>query len=284
MRFIKNILFDIRNGITKHYMLFLCPLVLTAFLAADCIKNIKAFIEINTGGNVENSFGNVWMYIYGGMEKYVSSVDNPFKFPIVWTTIFVFAALLVLIYPTKDMLGIGTHVVVSGGSRGKWWFSKVIWNMASTLIYHAIIICTLILACLMAGIEIKPGININLLQALCEFESVGDFKMKETLPIAVFFLPIVISVAMNLLQMTLTLFINPNYSFIISCSVMILSAYLMTPFAVYNYAMSLRYSYIYNHGIKYQYGFVVALAIAVISVIIGYFRFLNYDIIKKDDN
>lgn len=284
MKFIKNILSDMHHGIVKHYMLFICPVVLATIVSADCVKKINVFLKFEKNVPAENSFGDIWFCIYGGMEKYIPTQDNPFKFPVIWTTLFVICALLVLIYPTKDMLGMGSHVIVAGGSRAKWWFSKVIWNISATVIYHGMVSITIMITCLVVGIRIRPGLNMNLQNSIYELDNLNEFYMKSTIPAAIFILPVLISVAMNLFQMTLTFFMNPNYSFMISCFLMIAAAYMLNPVMIYNYAMPLRYTEIYSLGIKYQYGFVAALAIGVLSVVIGYLRFLKYDIIKKEDN
>lgn len=284
MKSIKNILFDIHNGIVKHYLLYLCPAIMALLLSVYGVRRINEYIKLNVDFPAEKTFGNLWLYIYGGMEKYVQSPDNPFKFPVIWTTVFVVCALLVLIYPTKDMYGIGTHIVVAGGSRGKWWFSKVIWNILSTVIYHGIFILIIVFACIASGTKLGTEINMTMQMSLYDISDISLFKVISSVPVSVVLLPIVICIAMNLFQMTLTLFINPAYSFIISCFMMIGSAYVLTPAMVYNYAMPLRYSMLLDGGVNYIYGYVIAAVIAGLSVIVGYVRFLKYDIIKKEDN
>lgn len=284
MKFIKNVLFDIKNGMAKHYLLFICPAILAILVSLDGIRRINEYVEVTNDISAECTFGNIWFYIYGGMEKYVQSPINPFKFPTIWTTVLAVCSLLVLIYPTKDMLGIGAYTLVAGGSRGKWWFSKIIWNVLSTLIYHGIIMLMVVFICLISGIKINAELNMNLQMSLYEIVDISPFKEFNTIPISVFLLTIFMSIAMNLFQMTLTLFINPNYSFIISCFLLMGSAYILTPAMVYNYAIPLRYSLLFEGGINYIYGYVVALAVTLLSIVIGYIRFLKYDIIKKEDN
>ena len=65
---------------------------------------------------------------------------------------------------------------------------------------------------------------------------------------------------------------------------MISSAYLMTPFLPYNYAMPLRYNWIYENGLKYMYGYPAVVLIVTMVILFGLYRFKNFDIIKKEDN
>jgi hypothetical protein len=253
-------------------------------MSFDCITRIRSYLSLGEGTDTEHSLGDVWFYIYGGMEKYVFSPENPFKFPVVWTMLFVFCAVLVLNYPIRDMLGIGAHYLVGGGSRSKWWISKVIWNVIATIIYHLIIFITIVVSCLVEGISLNNGLNVTMQQSLYEFTTWLELDYVTSIPVTVFLLPVVVSIAMNLFQMTLTLFINPTYSFIVNCVLMISSAYFMTPYMPYNYAMPLRYKWVYIYGFKHQYGFAVAFVIAAVSIVIGFIRFSKYDIIKKEDN
>lgn len=284
MKFIKNLFFDIYNGIIKHYLLFLSPLVIAGVISMSCINRSRMCVASGNIASKKYSFGDIWFYIYGGMEKFVPKPGLIFKFPAIWIMVFAISALLVFSYPVKDMLGVGAHYLVCGGSRARWWFSKAIWNITATAIYHIIILFTILTCCAITKVSFDNGLNIGLLEFLYQFETEMNLYFRTSIPIAIFILPIFISIAMNLFQMTLTLFINPTYSFLINGIIMIASAYLVSPFMIYNYAMPLRYSWIYAEGFKYQYGYIVALAVAVISVMIGFIRFSRYDIIKKEDN
>ena len=58
----------------------------------------------------------------------------------------------------------------------------------------------------------------------------------------------------------------------------------MTPFLPYNYAMPLRYNWIYENGLKYMYGYPAVVLIVTMVILFGLYRFKNFDIIKKEDN
>lgn len=284
MKFIKTLLFDLYNGIVKKVFLFICPALIALISVADGISKINSYVSISDNSYTQHSLGDLWFYIYGGMEKYVYTPGNTFDFPVIWTFVFFVCALLVLNYPTKDMLGTGAHYLVSGGSRSKWWLSKVIWNILSTIIYHGIIFLVIVVLCVISNIDIRFGINQPLIEYMYEFKNEVILYFVESIPVKVILLPVVISVAMNLLQMTLTLFIPPVHSFIVNCGFMVASAYMMTVFFAYNFAMPLRYNWIYEGGFNYKYGYIVAAGIIVVSIITGLIRFKYYDIIKKEDN
>lgn len=283
MKFIKTVWFDFYNGIIRNMLLFICPAGIAALVLFNCIYKINTYLALPGCTETYYSFGDLWFYIYGGMEEYVYLPDNPFNFPVVWTIVFFACAILVLNYPTKDMLGTGTHFLVYGGSRSKWWMSKVLWNVLSTVIFHGIILIIILISCFAVNIDIKPGLNVSLVQYLYEFKHDVSLYFVESIPVAVFFLPIVISIAMNLFQMTLALFVNPTYSFIAHCALMVASAFIMTEFLIYNFAMPLRHSWVYEDGFNYMHGYLGAAFMIVLSVVAGLIRFRRYDIIKKED-
>lgn len=284
MRFIKNILFDIYNGIIRHYMLYIFPAVITGIASADCVRRINNYI-INWGEPGDGAcFGDVWCYLYGGMEEFVPAPGNAFRFPAVWTMVFGICSILVLTYTTKDMIGTGAQVMVAGGSRGTWWFSKVIWNILSTLVYHGVVMAVSMAVCGIMQIPISNGINMGMQISINDIENGEAFKTVHAIPIILFVMPVLVSVAMNLLQQTLTLFISPGYAFICTGVLMMASAYILSPLMPYNYGMALRYRDIAEGGVAYKWGLVLAGVIAVAAVITGYIRFLRYDIIRKEDN
>lgn len=284
MKFIKTLLFDLYNGIVKKVFLFICPILISVFALLDCLNKINSYLNNPDISYTQHSMGDLWFYIYGGMEKYVPAPGDVFSFPVIWTFVFFVCALLVLNYPTKDMLGAGAHYLVGGGSRSKWWISKVIWNILSTIIYHGMIFLVIVVLCIVSNIDIRLGINEPLIEYLYEFKNEVFLYFVTSIPVTVVLLPVLISIAMNLLQMTLTLFLQPVHSFIVNCGIMVASAYMMTGFFVYNFAMPLRYKWIYEGGFNYKYGYIVAAGIIIVSVAVGLIRFKHYDIIKKEDN
>ena len=104
----------------------------------------------------------------------------------------------------------------------------------------------------------------------------------EMIPTVIFFIPILCSVAFNLLQMTLCLFIKPIFSFFVTAVLLVSSAYLLSPYILGNYAMPLRYSWIFEGGVSFQVGIVASVLLAVVAVIIGMMRFRKYEILNRD--
>ena len=87
MRFIKDLVFDFRQGILRSGTLLLVPAVIAAVTFFDFYAKARRYLE---QGMIQSTvdYGDYWFYLYGGMCEYIPSPDNPFQFPAVWTLIF----------------------------------------------------------------------------------------------------------------------------------------------------------------------------------------------------
>lgn len=284
MKFIKDMFFDIKNGLLKNYSLLVLPVVLSIilfFYSKDQIKLVLNSPEVNVK---KASFADVWFYLYGGMKPYVPSADNPFQIPVIWIGIFIIVSFLVLNYPVNNMLGIGSHILVQTGGRGKWWLSKCIWNITSTLIYHFVFIMVLVILCGMFDYSLNIDLHMEAQERL--FDIWGEMKVNEEADLAVgmIIVPILISIAINLVQMTLSLFIKTVFSFLVISATMLSSVYFLSPVMIGNYAMPLRYNSFIEQGVSYKCGALVAIAVIFITSIVGLVRFKKYDILNWEEN
>ena len=284
MKFIKIFTSDIHNGIFKKCYLLILPAIMTVFICISCIARIHAYANINDIPDFTYSAADMWLFVYGGMAQYTPTASEPFQFPAIWSAIFALSSLLVLNYPTKDLLGIGSHIIVSSGSRRKWWFSKILWCTLFTILYHLVIFVVVLISGIISHADLTLAIDSQLQHYIHELKPYIHLMNVSHIPVSAIFLPVLISILFNLIQLTLQLFIKPSYSFLCTCIIMISSAYLMTPFLPYNYAMPLRYNWIYENGLKYMYGYPAVVLIVTMVILFGLYRFKNFDIIKKEDN
>lgn len=284
MKFIKILKFDLKQGIGKNYALFLCPLFIALPAVFDAIHKIKNYIKIEGNETADYSMGDVFMALYGGMEKYVFSPDNPFNFPVIWSVLILVGAFLVLNYPMKDMFGAGSQYLVQGGSRKLWWLSKIIWNIMTTMIFHMIIFAVICAGCILYDIPMRFNININLIEILFEFKQPVDMYYVNSIPATVIFLPVLAAICMNLMQMSVSLFLNPVYSYLLNAMLAVSSAFIMKVFLIYNYAMPLRYKWIFTGGFVHIRGYYVLPVLTIVFITLGMVRFSKYDIIRKGED
>lgn len=279
MKYIKIFWFDFKNGILKNILLFLCPILLSVLTFANVWIRIQGLSKTHLPAA---AYGDYWFYVYGGMQKYIPAPGNTFQIPIVWILVFLLPAFLLLNYPMKDMQHIGTHIMVRSGGRTRWWLSKCLWNISATILYHVLLAGILLGLCAFFGIPLDRHIHVKLLEMLFDMFGGNTLISRTVIPAAVFLLPVLCSVAFNLLQMTLCLFVKPVFSFFIVAVLLVSSAYLLSPYAPGNYAMPLRYSWIFKGGVSFHVGMIMSAILIIILVAVGLIRFRTYEILNRD--
>ena len=282
MKYIKILSFDIRDGILKNKAMFLCPAVIALFALVDFSNRLNRLESRQIVKESAVSFGDCWLYLYGGMKEYIPAPGSPFLFPVIWIILFVTIPFLLLNYPMKDMRGFGQQVVARAGGRTVWWVSKCCWSILATVLYHLFLLTPVVLFCLIQRIPLSPHVDRDLLSAAYNIGAEMVQKPSLSIPLSVFVLPLVVSAAMNLVQTTLSLFIRPILSFL---SILIFfgsSAWLMAPYLPGNFAMPLRHDWIVQNGLFWPAGFAVSGTLLILATATCLFRFRTYDILNKE--
>lgn len=268
--FIKLVMHDLKNGVVRSYKKY-C-IVACAFL-------IFCFDLQTRLHDVVGTLGDYLLYPFAGMEEYVPRPGEPFTFPVIWMLIYLFLAMMTLYYPYNDLNGFGRSVLVHSGKRSVWWYSKCIWNMVSVLMFFVTALIVILMFCLFRGISLTLVISS---------EMEGVLKLSsDTLPtnisLQVLLLPILVLISLCLLQMTLSLFIKPLFSFCVIVTLLLASAYYFTPFMIGNYAMPLRNADAIANGFHVLPGVGFSIILAIVSMMIGQFFFQKHDIVGSDE-
>lgn len=280
MRFIKDLVFDFRQGILRSGTLLLVPAVIAAVTFFDFYAKARRYLE---QGMIQSTvdYGDYWFYMYGGMCEYIPSPDNPFQFPAVWILVFLVLPFVLLNYPFRDMYGVGQQILVRSGRRSLWWLSKCCWNFCGTVLYHLIIQAAGLVLSLVFEVEISNRIHMDFINLVfnIRYQEVWN---PSSLPVAAFPLPMLVSAAINMLQMTLSLFIRPMFGFFAVAVLLLASAYLLSPLLIGNYAMAFRYDWMLKVGVSMGAGMRIAAILLFLAVLSGLVRFRLYDILESE--
>lgn len=274
MKFIRVLWFDMKNGYVKYPIIYLFPACIAGIAFMDVHRQITAW-------GLEASFYDYWMYLYGGMKEYIPMAGNPFQFPTIWIMVFVLASFEVLNYPMRDLQNTGTQILVHARGRSKWWLSKCLWNIFSTMAHHAIILIILWILCVSFDVPLTWELHSKTITPMFAL-GVEEFQGTSVLPLSVFFAPIVFSIAINIFQMFLSLFVKPVFSFLFISMTMLSSAYLLTDKMIGNYAMVMRYKWAISNGVSHLNGIVLSFGMILFSMVLGTVRFRRYDILSKE--
>lgn len=280
MRFIKDLVFDFRQGILRSGTLLLVPAVIAAVTFFDFYAKARRYLE---QGMIQSTvdYGDYWFYMYGGMCEYIPSPVNPFQFPAVWILVFLVLPFVLLNYPFRDMYGVGQQILVRSGRRSLWWLSKCCWNFCGTVLYHLIIQAAGLVLSLVFEVEISNRIHMDFINLVfnIRYQEVWN---PSSLPVAAFLLPMLVSAAINMLQMTLSLFIRPMFGFFAVAVLLLASAYLLSPLLIGNYAMAFRYDWMLKVGVSMGAGMRIAAILLFLAVLSGLVRFRLYDILESE--
>ena len=277
MRFFKLIKYDLSYGIFNFknvvkYMIWI-------FLLIVFLLDFSGKTRIHQC--CDNSIGDCLLYIFGGMREFVPSVDSYFIVPYLWLLCHLLILFFDLHYTSDDLSGVGQQMIYRAGGRIKWWVSKCIWNFVSVISYYIISMSTIIVFCLIKGNEISLTFS-SFMRNIMYFgpKDLGyetwDIALEVTL------MPFLVTLALSILQMALSLVFKPTFAFIFSSVLLISSAYYMTPFLIGNFSMAVRSDKVVSNGLNLTDGIIAAVLMIIIGIIIGILAIRRYNVLSKE--
>ncbi len=266
---------DFNIGFTVNIPKYIISVLVCSFL---CVKFYNSIVV--SACTSKGTIMDCYMYLFKGIKVYIPSQDDPFKIPFEWLTIQALIGLLIIQYPTQDLYSYGMQILIRTKKRISWWLSKCIWNVVTILIFY--ILCFIIsfaFSAIFGELSILPNENVN---AFVSGINLTNIKFNLDFYATVIVLPILTTVAISLLQMTLSFFLNPIISYLGVTCIMASSTYYHSIFLVGNYNMILRNQPIYSEGFGQLIIIIIDLLIIFVSIFVGLVRFKQIDILKKD--
>lgn len=271
--------YDIRQGFRQNgYKLLVIMLIaLTSCLEWYAYKN-------NSYGEFAAPQGTCMDYLFfmlRGMKAYEPERDLQFIFPVRWILIYFYLFYATLHYPYRDLLNsVGNQLLTLGRSRRSWWISKCVWNIMFVLCYFLTIYATVFGFCKVAGESTEWKITEALVISFMDITFVSDGSM---LAVCTVLLPVLVAMALSLLEMFLALFIRPFFGFCAVALLMLASAYCLSPWLIGNYVMPMRSVYAMESGVSFSCGLMMSLLVIVCCIWGGAKVFHRYDVINMTE-
>ena len=272
-RFLKR---DIRLGIINRSYLFIVAVIFSFVMAQHCSEALYSLKEIKwiwSNGTVMDYY----LFSVQGQSFYRFDPKQSFQLPLLWFVFQIGISYYVAYYAQKDYVDNGVVVISAGRSRSSWWISKTIWCILSVLLYNLVAFVTCAMLAVFHGASLSLLISSDFFQAQfgynMKFVTSGDFIL-----IAVI-VPIVITIAICLVQLLLSFMISPVTSFALICGLYVLSAYYTVWFLPGSFTMWLRSSYFDVNGLNPLSGLIIATFLSISVCVIGREYFANRDII-----
>lgn len=276
--FYKCLKYDLKCGLLKEYKKYIIAIGLFIIIGFDF------FIKMN---DIEITVPDYLFYLFFGMEEYVPSPGNKFRFPALWVAVVLYVSYITLYFPYKDLNGYGKNILLNTQSKKTWYLSKCMWVTVSTIIYFLIGFVVLSLFAIISGAEITADVSSNAVIKFIQFITTEqnlfyNDAMYYKVTLLHFILPVVICIMNNLFQLFLSLFIKPFFSFIFTVSYTIASAYYLKFFVLGNYAMIARSNIFIDNGVNFTDGLIISLGVILVVIISGTVLFSKQDILNKE--
>jgi len=278
--FFKLIKYDLRQGIAAQYKKLIAVIALFSAAYADFYIKLRVYSSADAVFPINGSFGDALLSVFGGCEPFQPGVDSQFIFPAVWILMYFLLSYFVLYYPYNNLEDNGRYLLISSGSRRMWWLSKCVWNICSVLLFFILGWCVIFAGCAVTDRELSLGISQNIWMFL-NMKPSDEFMMSKTMTFEIMAMPVIVMVAHNLFEMTLSLYIRPIFSFVFTCVITLVSAYFQSPWLMCCYAIPVRSGAMTASGFSCIQGVILSVLTALISVVVGTVKFQRYDIIKR---
>ena len=279
MKFIKFFHLDFHRGQHPGWRLYLCGAALFALLCLDFWNRSRIYLELYPG--TSRSLGDLALYIFGGMKKFIPTPGAVFPFPIVWLLVMALACFSSLWYPLNDLYGFGKTLLTACQSRSRWYLAKALWCGVTVTLYYLLGWAVMPLGCWIIGGRFTWSISPYMME-LMEVTDVASAVENWQLTLQLTVLPWLVTVALSQLQLCLSLWMQPVLGWIVSIVVLLSSAYYATPFLLGNYAMVLRDQQVLAGGVDGRAGIAYCLGVVLLSVLAGLISFKHADILGKE--
>lgn len=282
MTFIKLLRFDLKNGIICKWRDFLKTAILFFIAAGLHFLTLRIF-EITRPEyfSVSPTVGDYCLSIFAGSQiDAIQTMGSSFHIPFAWL-FYVFWMLYVLLrYPLENLNSMGKHLLVLSRSRTAWWFSKCIWICIGTFFHFVSALAGIITMALLCGAKANFTIN-SYCPVIFGFFS-GNIKDGPWSLIPFLRCSLFVLIALGILQLTLSLFLKPLYSYLMVIAYLLASLYFRGPLFLGNFLMGARSDVFVTSGYSAFYGTLLALFAGVIAVIWGLLKFQTYDILNRE--
>ncbi|MBR4059303.1 MAG: hypothetical protein IKK03_05625 [Lachnospiraceae bacterium] len=233
------------------------------------------------------SFVEIVTYIFCGEKPFVVSRNSNevFQLPIAWFVVQAYIAYVIGSYPLEDLHKYSINLLIRTKSRGKWWFGKVFWAIASNILIYIAgylgvitsVICVKFYQGVLNASEWKDILRFEIRPELASVYGV-DFSVlnRNQVYIMIFIFPIVTSITLSLLQLSISVAFGEVVAYGAILFLCVGGAYYENPMFIAALSMATRTAGHIYAG-KYAHLLHICMGIMLASGIVG------YGVMKKKD-
>lgn len=257
---------DFKQGTLRMWQGYICAFMIccgSAVYLRSIIDNLISYGSLFSSGTMIDYY----MFSLKGLEVYKITKESTFQIPVYWFCYHLILAYIIGYYAEKDFTEYGKNSILATKTRIGWWMAKCIWCVVSVLLYYLMGFLGTAFYTFLADGKLSFVVTKELMKGFGQ----GLIYLSNTeILVLVLVLPCLISIAVSLLQMLLSIRIGSVASFAGVCIMYVMSVYYTSPFLLGNYTMWRR-----NHtvgvgsGVYTTIGLFISLIIIVVVMLAG---------------
>lgn len=237
------------------------------------------------------------------MLPYNPGEGEKFQFPMAWFCLLVSISFAIADYPSRDIGGVGSTVVVSCASRWAWWLGKCFWVASTVIVCVGItVVMGFVWSAISSGelsLCVRPGVA-SVLDAGYNYERLEAARLiSDGSALQVAQAPASISVTQALLglavclagialvQNAVALVVHPVLGMVVTISILFVSSYFFEPWLPGEYVLLARTSVLLDSGnyvgFDPTWGIAIGLLLGAVGVVVGGIAFARKDILGRKD-
>ncbi len=283
MNVCKMLACDINEGILKNKRYIVAPLlaILECLYAHINISSLKSYRDVTQTSSIIELIAE----IFHGCDPIAQNTNPDIKIaiPYLWFAIFVFAVFISFDYMHNDLTQFGIQILSRSKKRIEWWFSKCLWCILSSVWFYFLFFITIVLFGVVNEYSIMPSEDPEVLNIIADqsvmYSFVGIAVTSCTVHLKLLFLPLLVIITLNVIQMFLTLFIKPMHAYLLIVGLLTVGILTDVPIAVSRLSMVTFSRIFYENGYNEEIGLIICFILIVSLIVGGGLLFKRYDIL-----
>lgn len=278
--FYKGYQYHLKNGALYCLKIYLLIALLTGIMCVDFFQ-IKQEIYCESAKVPSGSVCDYFLFVMGGIKKYIPSNCEKFLLPIRWLLIHMLICYGSISYTMYDVRKVGIYVVERIGNRMKWFVSKIVWNILFVLSCYLLIWGVVFLSVICLEKQFIYSVTWDYFYTIYGISLDNDGDIVNFYYKIMILLPIV-SIMLVCIQCNLILYFKYVYSYCAMCSMLLISAYFCSSYLPGNFLMPLRY----NEYEIHHYWYVIYIEIVFVIILTSinlYLRLKKMDLIYLEN-
>ena len=262
--------YDFHTGIKEKWKRFIVIIIIAM------VHCIDIYTSVNTG---KMSIGNIVFGLFGGISGISDQIEklNAINLPVNWIMFNIGIFFIIGGYPIESLKGYGKNMLVGMKSRTKWIVGKYLWGVLSVVLSYIVLYLVIVVFSYCLDIEMNFKLTKSYKEIMdCSLNT--DLREIDTVLYGIL-IPILSSVTMAIMQISLMLFVGQAYSFLVMIVYTMLSLFINSPLLIGNSGMMLRNNTVFfNSGNLSIFCILCNIVFIILFIIIGIKKMQKKDI------